>query len=72
MSERPPTFKVGDRVEWHSAGGTSHGKVKRKLTAPIEIKGFHVAATEDDPRYLIVSDTSGDEAAHKAEALRKL
>ncbi len=65
------TFKAGDKVEWESAQGTVRGTVKKKLTAPIDIKGHHVAASPDNPEYLVVSDKTGAEAAHKATALRK-
>ncbi len=64
-------FKAGDKVQWESAQGTVHGTVKKKLTAPIDIKGHHVAASPDNPEFLVVSDKTGAEAAHKATALRK-
>ena len=63
-------FKRGDRVEWDSSGGTSVGMVVRKLTEPMEIGDFHVKASEDDPRYLVESEYSGKQAAHKPDALR--
>lgn len=65
-------FKHGDRVEWKSSGGTSVGKVVRKLTEPTDIHDFHIAASKDDPRYLVESDSSGKQAAHKPEALTRL
>ena len=37
-----------------------------------EVEGFKVSASEDDTRYLVKSDKTGAEAAHRAEALRKL
>jgi len=66
------TFKAGDRVSWRTSQGETTGKVKRKLTAPLAIKGHHVAASEDNPEYLVVSDESGEEAAHKPSALKKI
>ncbi|AGY59390.1 DUF2945 domain-containing protein [Gloeobacter kilaueensis] len=66
------TLKVGDRVEWHSSGGTSIGKIKQKLTSPTHIKDHKVNASEEEPQYLVVSDKTGEEAAHKPEALKKL
>jgi hypothetical protein len=48
------------------------GTVKKKLTAPTDIKGHHVAASEENPEYLVVSDETGAEAAHKPSALSKL
>ena len=51
--------------------GTTHGKVVRKLTSPTAIKGHEVKASADNPEYLVRSDTTGAEAAHKPDALRK-
>ena len=65
------TFKVGDKVQWHSPQGTVHGRIKKKLTAPTDIKGHHVAASPENPEYLVVSDNTGAEAAHKPGALKK-
>ncbi|WP_426103588.1 DUF2945 domain-containing protein [Massilia sp. TSP1-1-2] len=64
-------FKVGDKVQWQSAQGTVHGTIQKKLTEPMEIHGHHVAASPDNPEYLVVSDKTGAQAAHKASALKK-
>ena len=63
-------LKAGDKVEWDSSGGHSVGKVVKKLTKPTAIKGHKVAASPDNPEYLVKSDKGG-EAAHKPEALKK-
>lgn len=65
------TFKAGDKVQWHSPQGTVTGTVKKKLTAPTDIGGHHVAASGDNPEYLVVSDKTGAQAAHKSAALTK-
>lgn len=65
------TFKPGDKVEWHSSQGMVHGTVKRRLTEPTEIKGHHVHASPQEPQYLVESDQTGAQAAHKPEALKK-
>ena len=64
-------FKAGDKVQWHSSQGTVHGTIKKKLTSPTDIKGHHVAASPENPEYLVVSDKTGAEAAHKPDALKK-
>ncbi len=64
-------LKKGDQVEWETPQGKTSGTVKKKLTAPIDIKGHHVAASEDNPEYLVESEKSGKEAAHKPESLKK-
>lgn len=63
-------FKKGDKVKWKSHGGEAHGEVVRKLTGPTDIKGHHVAASKDNPEYLVKTE-SGAEAAHKPDALSK-
>ncbi len=64
-------FKAGDKVEWETSQGKTSGTVKKKLTAPTDIKGHHVAASKDEPQYLVESEKTGAEAAHKPDALKK-
>lgn len=64
------TFKAGDRVKWNSHGGTAEGKVVRKVTAPMTIKGHKVAASKDNPEYLVETE-EGKRAAHKPDALTR-
>ena len=64
-------FKQGDTVEWNTPQGKTRGTVKKKLTSQTQVGGQKVNASEDDPRYLVESENSGKEAAHKADALSK-
>ena len=64
-------LNVVDKVQWHSPQGTVHGTIKKKLTSHRTIKSHDVAASPDNPEYLVVSDKTGAEAAHKASALKK-
>jgi Hypervirulence associated proteins TUDOR domain len=64
-------LKQGDRVEWETSQGKTTGKVKRRVTDPIKIKGHKVKASKDDPQYVVESEKSGNEAAHKPGALKK-
>lgn len=63
-------LKTGDRVSWKPHGGTAKGKVVRKLTSPTQIKGHKVAASKENPEYLVETG-EGKKAAHKAGALSK-
>ena len=63
-------FKADDKVGWDSSGGHSTGKVVKKLTSPMTIKGHKVAASTDNPEFLVETDT-GKRAAHKPDALTK-
>jgi len=65
-------FKKGDKVEWSTSQGKTTGEVKKKLTSPTDIKGHHVAASEDNPEYLVESDKTGKQAAHKPDSLKKV
>jgi hypothetical protein len=66
-----PMFRKGDSVAWDTPQGETHGTVERKLTSPIKIKGHDVAASPEKPEYLVKSEKTGAEAAHKPGALRK-
>ena len=63
-------LKSGDKVSWQSHGGEAHGKVVKKVTSPMQIKGHKVAASKDNPEDL-VETKEGKRAAHKAGALSK-
>ncbi|HEY8618233.1 DUF2945 domain-containing protein [Phenylobacterium sp.] len=65
------TFKAGDKVEWDHSQGTTTGEVVRKQTTPTTIKGHKVAASKDNPEYIVKSGKTGAIAAHKPEELRK-
>ena len=66
------TLKKGDTVEWETSQGKTRGTVKKKLTAPTDIKTHHVAASKENPEFLVESEKSGAEAAHKPESLKKI
>ncbi|MFC3714109.1 DUF2945 domain-containing protein [Sphingoaurantiacus capsulatus] len=65
------TFRKGDSVAWNSSQGEVTGKVIRKVTAPTKIKDHKVAASPDNPEYIVESAKTGARAAHKPEGLRK-
>ncbi|MET3827279.1 plastocyanin [Sphingomonas sp. PvP055] len=63
-------LKKGDAVTWKSHGGTAHGVVEKKQTSPTKIKGHKVAASPEEPQFIVKSDNGG-KAAHKSAALHK-
>jgi hypothetical protein len=65
-------FKRGDRVEWNFRGRTVRGTVRRRLTRRTEVGGQVVAASKDDPRYLVRSERTGKETARRPGALRSI
>jgi hypothetical protein len=64
-------FRAGDRVKWDHSQGTTTGKVVRKVTAKTHIKGHEVAASPENPEYVVESAKTGARAVHKPSALRK-
>jgi hypothetical protein len=64
-------LKPGDHVEWETSQGKTEGTVKKKLTEPTAIKKHSIAASDENPEYLVESEKSGKEAAHKPSKLKK-
>ena len=64
-------LKKGDKVEWETSQGKTRGTVEKKQVSPTRIKGHKVAASKDQPQYIVKSAKSGKKAAHRAGALRK-
>jgi hypothetical protein len=71
-SDMPHEFKRGDRVEWNFRGRTVVGKVRKRLTARTEVGGQVVAASKEDPRYVVRSEKSGKETTRRPSALTRL
>ena len=66
------SLSKGDRVSWNTSQGRTRGKVVEQKTKDFEFAGQHFTASKDEPAYIVESEKSGDRAAHKGSALRKL
>lgn len=64
-------LRTGDHVSWETSQGKTEGTVEKRLTEPMQIKGHTVAASPENPEYLVKSDKTGATAAHKPDALTK-
>jgi len=67
-------LKKGDEVEWSTPQGRTRGQVKEKVTGEKRVgnKGQEGSkGSKDDPRYVVESEKSGKQAAHRAGALKK-
>lgn len=62
----------GDRVSWNTSQGRTRGTVVEKRTKDFAFAGQHFTASDEEPAYLVESEKSGDRAAHKGSALRRL
>jgi hypothetical protein len=69
MSEELAT---GDRVSWNTSQGRTRGRIVERKTRDFEFAGQHFTASADEPAFIVESEKSGDRAAHKRSALRKL
>lgn len=65
-------FKRGDRVEWKFGRGKAVGVVRKKLTSGTTVGRQVVAATKDDPRYLVETERSRRQAAKRPSALKRI
>ncbi|TCH96473.1 DUF2945 domain-containing protein [Roseococcus sp. SYP-B2431] len=63
--------KAGDHVRWDTSQGETSGTVMRKLTRETRIKGHVARPTPEEPQFLVKSDRTGAEAAHKPGELKK-
>ena len=63
--------KPGDHVRWDTPQGETTGKVLRKLTRQTRVKGHVAKATPEEPQFLVESDRTGAQAAHKPAGLKK-
>lgn len=65
-------LKKGDRVSWNTSQGRTTGSVVERKTADFEFAGQHFTASADEPAFIVESEKSGAQAAHKGTALKKL
>ena len=65
-------FTKGDRVSWNTSQGRTQGVVVDRKTRAFQFAGQHFTASDDEPAFIVESEKSGDRAAHKGSALRKL
>ena len=65
-------FSTGDRVSWSTSQGRTQGEVVGRKTNDFEFAGQQFRASTDEPAFIVKSEKTGAEAAHKGSALRKL
>lgn len=65
-------FHQGDPVQWSAGQGKTTGVVQRRVTQATEVDGHTVAASEQEPRYLVKNDSTGRVTGHKPETLEPL
>jgi len=73
----PPSYaqgvaiSKGDKVRWNTSQGETSGKAVEKKTKEFTFAKQKFKPTDDDPYWIVESDKSGSQAAHKESALTK-
>lgn len=65
-------ISVGDRVSWNTPQGRTRGTVVERKTRDFTFAGQSFTASTEDPSFVVESEKSGDRAAHRGSALRRL
>ncbi len=65
------SLQPGDKVTWNTSQGETHGVVKEKRTKDFQFENQKFKASEDEPAWIVKSDKTGAQAAHKESALAK-
>jgi hypothetical protein len=60
----------GDKVSWNTSQGMTHGRAVEKKTAPFSHAGQKFNASPEEPYWIVQSDKSGAQAAHKESSLK--
>ena len=61
----------GDSVSWNTSQGETTGRAVEKRTKEFTFAGQKFKPTDDDPYWIVESEKTGAQAAHKESALRK-
>jgi hypothetical protein len=65
------SLSKGDEVSWNTSQGHTHGRAEQKKTAPFTFDGQKFNASAEEPYWIVRSDKSGAQAAHKESSLTK-
>ena len=63
------SISKGDPVTWNTPQGETRGTAREKRTEPFHHDGRKFDASDDEPYWIVESDTSGATAAHKESSL---
>lgn len=64
-------FKKGDRVRWNTPQGETTGTIVERREADFEFANQTFRASKEEPAYIVESESSGKQAAHKQDALTR-
>lgn len=62
-------MRKGQKVTWNTSQGTTHGHTIEKRTAHFQFDGQSFNASDDEPYWIVESEKTGAQAAHKESSL---
>jgi len=65
-------MRVGDRVSWNTSQGRTRGSIVERRVEDFQFDGQQFTASTDEPSFIVESEKTGAQAAHKGSALTKL
>lgn len=65
-------YSKGDRVSWGTPQGRTQGSVVEKKTKEFTFSGQKFNASDEEPYYVVESEKTGAQAAHKGSSLNAL
>ena len=65
-------MRVGDRVSWNTSQGRTRGSIVERHVEDFQFDGQQFTASTDEPSFIVESEKTGAQAAHKGSALTKL
>ena len=63
------TISTGSKVSWNTSQGRTHGKAVEKRTSEFTFDGQKFNASEHEPYWIVESERTGAQAAHKESSL---
>lgn len=63
------TISKGDKVSWNTSQGTTHGTAVEKRVKEFTFEGQKFKASDDEPYWIVESEKTGAQAAHKESTL---
>lgn len=66
-----PRFEKGDRVKWNTPQGETVGSVVERRSSDFQFASQKFTASDEEPAYIVESESSGKRAAHKEDALTR-
>ena len=65
------SLKKDDKVTWKTPQGKTAGTVTKKVTCKESVNGHTAKASKDEPQFKVKTDSTGKQAIHKPDSLKK-